>query len=390
MVLPVATVTVVKVVSALPEFVIGALSPFIVTELALSRTVFGVLPSVYFVVASALSLTAGSRVDRHGMHATLSAQLAFGLGGLLMLAMAPNFWMLAVAMMFGGIGASIASPVSNKVIALRVARRAQGIAMGINQSGIQIATLVAGAVLPPVAAVFGWRVAIAVITPVPVLGLVLAWFGFRQRNPIQAGTQVTDDGEDSARPDGFVAWFAGFAFLMGSGISGVTAFVALFAFEVVDVPPGRAGTIMVALGVTGAASRIVWGHAVGKMDRPWRLLPYFALVAALSTSLFAVSPQVGEPLIWVAALLFGSGAAAWSPVIHLSLVRLLGPDALGRGSGGVQSAFFFGMIVSPMIFGITTDQLGYEAAWIVLTVVFVAAGALAITWLTRMRRLTRA
>ncbi len=385
-VLAIVVATLAMVVSALAEFALGVLGPFIVEDLGLSRTSFGALTSTFFLVASALSIHAGRRVDQVAISTSLNVLFGCGIVALVLLAVAPTYWLLIVAMVIAGLSAAGSNPIGNKVIAVHVTGRIQGLAMGIKQSGIQIATMTAGIVLPPLALRYGWRVAVLGLVPICVAGLVLTLARFRNdRDETVRGDEESDQPR-APMPPGLIRWLSGFSFLMGSGTSAVAAFVALFAFEAVDVPAHRAGTIPIALGVTGVIARITWGYLVGRIERPWMLLPGFAVVATLSTLLFAASPTVGEPLLWVSAVVFSLGAAAWTPVVYLSLVRLLGPEASGRGSGGVQGAFFLGMIISPLLFGSTADRAGYLVAWFVLTAVFTSATLLSTVWLLRIRR----
>jgi MFS family permease len=97
-IIPVATVSLAMVVSALPEFALGALGPFIVSEFELTGTSFGMLASIYFLVGSALSVPAGATADALQLRTTLILLFSFGLAALAVMSVAPTYWILAVAL----------------------------------------------------------------------------------------------------------------------------------------------------------------------------------------------------------------------------------------------------------------------------------------------------
>src|SRR5438105_11767320 len=133
--------------SMLLLFVVGALGPLLVRDLALSRSELGAMVTAAFAVATILSLVSGQVVDRVGGRASLICLLALVALNLLLLSIAPTFALLLAAAALGGVAQSLANPATNKLVAgwFSVGRRAT--VLGVKQSGVQAGAFAAGFLL---------------------------------------------------------------------------------------------------------------------------------------------------------------------------------------------------------------------------------------------------
>ncbi|MGA9693998.1 MAG: MFS transporter, partial [Pseudonocardiaceae bacterium] len=140
-------VVVLTLAMALPMLVlyaIGALGPQLVTDLGVDRTELGALPAGAFAVAAVLSLWSGRIVDRMGTRGAGAALFFVVAVSFATMALAGGLGLLVVAVAACGIAQALANPVTNRIIADRVPTRARGAVVGIKQSGVQLAALVAG------------------------------------------------------------------------------------------------------------------------------------------------------------------------------------------------------------------------------------------------------
>ena len=153
--------------TSFPGFAFGALGPFLVDDFDLSRSSLGLLTTLFFAVGGILSLVAGPMVDRFGGRTVMLG--AFGVIGITILAIAgsPSYSLLLVSASFGGASIAAANPTTNKLVAVHVPPGQRGVIMGFKQSGVQIGAFAAGAILAPLAAWLGWRVALLLAATVP-------------------------------------------------------------------------------------------------------------------------------------------------------------------------------------------------------------------------------
>jgi MFS family permease len=164
---------------------VSPLLPSLVEGFRLTRLdVAFVVPSVY-LGGLLFSLPAGHLADRWGAP-TFSA--ASPPGGL---APARRRLQDIRPIFLAGVGWSVVNPVLGKAIVDLFPVRERGFAMGIKQMGLTVGGVISALVLPPIAAVLGWRAAVvacAVMMGAPVL---VSW---RALAPL-AAARPSADGE---------------------------------------------------------------------------------------------------------------------------------------------------------------------------------------------------
>lgn len=373
-----ATLLLAMAAGTLTQFALGVLAPFLRADVGLSRAQLGSLTTVFFLVGALLSPFAGRLVDRVGGRGTLLGMFALSAAGLAGMAAAAGYATLAVAVAVAGIGTALVNPVTNQLIAVHVPRGRQGVITGVKQSGVQAGGFVAGAALPPLALLLGWRGAVLIAAGLALTGVAATRLVVPR--PADGGVQVAD--ADRRPPPGrFVRWLAAYAFLMGAGVSAVGAFLVLYGVEALGLGEARAGLVVAVVGGVGVVARVVWGRAAERMATSTAPLLVLAATSVAAQALIWAAVAAGTWLLWVGAVAFGLTAASWNAVGMLAIVREVDADATGRASGIVQSAFYLGFVVCPVLFGASVDATGgYDVGWAGVTGAFTAATALAALW----------
>lgn len=364
--------------SSFPGFAFGALGPFLVDDFELSRSRLGLLTTLFFAVGGILSLVAGPMVDRFGGRTVMLG--SFGIIGLALLAMAgaPTYALLLVCAAFGGGSIAAANPTTNKLVAVHVPPGQRGVIMGVKQSGVQIGAFAAGAVLAPVAAWLGWRVALVLTTAVPLLGILGTLVVVP---PDRIETRSSESRYDRRAPmSSAVWWLTAYAFLMGSGVSAVTAYLPLYAVERLDFSFQTAGAVAAVIGLVGIAGRIAWGFVSDR--RSGFVMPLLMMaVGAVASVLLLMAAERSSVLVWLGALLLGGTAVTWNAVGMLAVIATTGPAAAGRASGYVLFGFYGGFVGSPLLFGTIVDNTdSYEVAWSIVAATFVLAAVVIGAW----------
>lgn len=363
---------------ALPMLVfyaVGALSPFLLPDLGIPPSWLGYLTSATFGLAAILSLWAGPLVRNIGSRRAL--QLLFGTAALAftLMALLPGFVGLLIAVAVCGIGQALANPATNLLIMQRIEGPKKPFAVGLKQSGVQLAAIAAGALLPPLAAALGWRAALAVaVLPALVLAATAARFAPpppAERLPIRL-----------ARPNQLVGALMGVQLCVGAALSAFVTYLALFATQQ-GVPATVAGAMVALFGATGIASRLVLTPLAARV-REEACIVVLALLAGASVIVGAQASAAQTWPLWVAA--FGMGATAVAiNAIGMSLVlrdTSFGPPA--EVSGFLAAAFFAGIAGGPLLFGAVLLPLDWRGAWLGVACVL-AIGAVLAWRLARLR-----
>jgi predicted MFS family arabinose efflux permease len=364
-----ATLALVMGTGTYAGYAFGLLAPAWRDAFELSRFELGLLTTVFFLVGGTLSLAAGAAVDRFGARRVMLAALAVSGVALLGMALAPGYAVLLAMAAVAGIGLAAGNPVTNKLVAVHIAPGARGLIMGGKQSGVQVAAFAAGAVLAPLAVLFGWRAALggSALLPLAAIGLAIATVPRdRQRAPDHRSRDA------GPLPRG-VYWLAGYAFLMGSGVAAINAYLPLYLVERGGASLELAGGVAATIGLVGIGSRIAWGWASERMSHfalPLLLLGVLAVVAML---LVAAVESVGLWLAWPAAALFGASAVTWNAVGNLAVITTSGTARAGHATGILAFGFYIGFVGSPVLFGWLVDQgVPYTSAWLLVAGAFAA------------------
>jgi predicted MFS family arabinose efflux permease len=358
-------------------YAFGVLGPDLRRDFEISRFELGLLTTAFYLVGGSLSLVAGRATDHFGARRVMFVSLSCAAAALVAMSLSPTYGVLLLLAALAGVALAAGNPVTNKLIAIHMAPGGRGLVMGGKQSGVQVGAFVAGAVLAPLAVAIGWRAALAWSALIPLVGIVLALAvvpADRHSAPAAA------EGRSGPLPRS-VFWLAAYAFVMGSGVATVNAYMPLYLVERADAAQELAGGVAATIGLVGIFSRIAWGWASERMSHfslPLLLLGFGAVVAVL---LLAAVETVGLWLAWPAAALFGATAVTWNSVGMLAVITSSGVGMAGRASGVVTFGFYIGFVASPMLFGLLVDSTsGYTLAWLLVAVGFALTGLVIAAW----------
>jgi MFS family permease len=356
-------------------YAIAVLAPWLTTEFGLSRLQLGAIPTVVFSFGAVTSLLTGHLVDRHGPRRAMGWLFALNAAAFLALALARSSVWLFTAALLGGVGTALGNPATNQIISTTVTHARRGLLVGVKQSGVPSAGVLAGAAMPPIAMVSGWRAAAAAGFVFTAAGSVAAL----QLPPSQAKVRHSEDSAPAGHPvwSRSVLSLTAYVFLIGSGISAVQTYVVLYGVEAVGLHETAAGWGAALLGALGIVSRVAAAPLAQRVRHPRVPLIVVAAGSAISTLLLALGPA-SPGLFFVGAAGIGLTALAGNSVAHLAIVTRLPTAVAGRSSGGVQTGYYAGFILFPLIFGATVDVTGsYSLGWILVGGWFLGAVLLA-------------
>ena len=354
---------------------VSPLLPSLVEGFRLTRLdVAFVVPSVY-LGGLLFSLPAGHLADRWGVRPTFLGGLALGSAGLALAAAAPSFGLFLACIFLAGVGWSVVNPVLGKAIVDLFPVRERGFAMGIKQMGLTVGGVISALVLPPIAAVLGWRAAVvacAVMMGAPVL---VSW---RALAPL-AAARPSADGESGWAAAGNWWWLGRPALLMlfGAGValgmvqSAVLGYLPLYGVQVLGFTAIAAGALVAAAQAGGAAARLGLGAAsdrwLGGRRPPWLVLS--SVIGAVIFTTYAVAPMPRPAAAAALAFAAGVGAHGWVGIYFIASAEAGGPRQSGLLSGVSFAAIVVGLLLGAPLFGVVLEASdSYGAAWAVFAV----------------------
>ncbi|MFF9005273.1 MFS transporter [Streptomyces goshikiensis] len=369
--------------SMLQLFLLGALGPRLVSELGVSATVLGLTTTIGFGTAAALSPVGGRVVDRIGPRRSLVVLLLVSAAALALIGAAPGPGFLLAAVALGGLPQALANPATNKAILAAVPPGRRGPVTGMKQSGVQLGAFAAGLPLAALAGGIGWRGAVWTAAATAALAALWAHRALPADPPAKAAPP-----HSSLVPRGAIAWLTVFSLFLGCGIASVNTYVALFGAQELGLGPNAAAGLVAVLGVAGIAGRVGWSKAARPGRAEW-LPGWLAGGAVIAAGLLAAAPYAA-PLVWVAAVAVGVFAVSGNAVSMVLVMQRAAPGRAGQDSALVAAGFFAGFALGPPLFGPLAGAGRYGPGWLLVAAEFAVAGAVALTWAVRERRLPAA
>lgn len=320
-----------------------ALYPVIKESFALSYVQVGIITLTFQTTASLLQPLVGLAADKRPMPYSLATGMAFTCAGVLLLATAPNYWLLLLAAICIGLGSSVFHPES-----ARVARMAAGNKRGLAQSVFQVGGN-AGSAMGPLLAAFVivaiGRSGIAWFVLIPLVGMAILWkvggwykiqiaerAAARKRNPVEISLPYSP---------GQIAFAIVILLLLIFSkqfyMTGLMNYYTFYLIEVFGVPVPTAQVFLFLYLFSVAVGTLTGGWLSDRLGR--KRVIWFSILGALPFTL--VLPYAD--LFWTAMLTLVIGTImASSMAVIVVFAQDLIPGKVGMVSG-LFLGFAFGM-----------------------------------------------
>ena len=366
---------------------VSPLAPFLLRDLGINRLQVGLLVTATYIGALFVLIPAGGLSDRVGVRrlflfGPLLAGLTLALGGL-----APSYTWLFLPLGLYGIGNGFSLPPTTRAIVDWFPRERAGLPMGIKQTGVALAGVILGIVVPPLAAVFDWHGTLIALGLLTAGSGLAAWVLYRDREAPHPSTAKT------VRP-GFGTVMKNPGLLLLGGVTWIYAgiqlslvgFLVLFLKERFGLSDPDAGALFSLAQAGGVAGRIGWGlfsdAVVGGHRKPvMALVGALAAVSAVALSVL----DAGTPVWLLAALLLVTGLSAigWNGINMTFVAEIAGRQASATAAGFNLTASYLGILTFPPVFGALVDASG--GSYTVAFRLGAAAYAVALLLLWRIR-----
>jgi MFS transporter, ACS family, aldohexuronate transporter len=351
---------------------IPTLTGFIKTDLALSAAVAGLTVSAFTVGRVLGSYGAGVAADRLGeRHVLIAGGVATG--AVVAVAVSLPLAGLVVALGLAGVASAASTPAGGRLVLLAFPRNRRGLALGVRQTGVPIGGLVAAALLPLLAHLYGWRWSLALagaLTALSVLPLVFS----RSERVVHIPVRIE---AWSPFRDRTVLLLAVWGCLLVSGQYALVAFFALDLHKSAGLTLATASLLLAVAQAFGILGRVGWGALSDRLLRRGRkpLLIALTLVAMLAALLLFGLPRSAPVAVWVpVAALAGFAMIGFQGLWVTMVAEAAGPARAGAATGFAITFVAAGIAVSPPLYGLVADLTGsYRAIWAALAMVLAAA-----------------
>lgn len=347
----------VSIAAVLPMFLVGATAVELSASLGIDSRGLGLAVAVFHATGVVVALQMGRAVDRLGsiwsvrLAAGVSALASFGIAFL-----ADGLAVLIAFMVLAGSANVASQPASNRLIAMSVAPRRQGVAFGIKQSAPPAGAMLSGVSVPLVVVSLGWEAAYLIAGCVGLLVIVYAGRrphrALRPPRPKRARIRPVD------RP---VILRLSVAVGLAAGAAATVFTFYVEAAVRAGSSQALAGTMLAVGGLASIATRLVFGVVADRMrGDPLRLC--VALLGSGASGI-ALLMTGNPPVMAVGVVVSLAGTWGVNGVFWYVVVRAFS-YAPGTVTGATSRGLLLGAMVCPLLFGSLAAGLSMTAAWL--------------------------
>ncbi len=363
---------------------LAVIAPLITASAGLSPQSIGNLSALVAAGTMLFLLLGNPFLSRWGPVRTLQAGAA--LSAFAMVVATTGFApALMVASLLLGIGYGPSPPAGSRILATTAPPGRRTLIFSIKQAGAPLGGAMAGLMIAPIAAAFGWSVAVLATVVIALAAALVI-------QPLQATLDTERDSTQSLRPSAIFSratWMAPIAALRLDPALGPLTLLAmsfavlqgcLFTFTVTWLTAEhgltlvQAGMAFACMQGGGVVARIILGWFADYTGRPSANLLAQAFVASFIALGYAVAPLGAWPVLtYLLSALVGFFAASWNGIYLAEVARIVRPADVSVATSGSTLFTFAGYLAGPAIFTLIVTHSG---SWAVATLA--AAGQLAV------------
>jgi MFS family permease len=351
-------------------------------DLGVKPTSIGIYSAVMYIVAMVSGLTAGSLLARYGVIRTCQGLLLSCGAGLVLSSFVPLWPIALVAAALIGLASGPLNPAGSRILARHSPERWRPLVFSIKQTGTPIGGMLAGLLLPPLMALYDWRIAAATVALLPLLAIFgLQWvrpdldddrdpsFPFNISGIIDSLRVIVTDKKLS------ILVLAGFLYTFVQ--MAILTYIVIYLEEANGLPTAVAGAMFAIIHASAIPARVFWGAIAGRALSCWVLLGWIGIL--MSIGIAAISLFTPDWPFWMTAgvaILLGVSTNGVLGLLLSEFARMAPANKVGEVAGGAQFFLFFGIVSGPPVFGAIVEfGGGYETAFHIIAILSFIAGA---------------
>ncbi|WP_068676676.1 MFS transporter [Oceanobacillus sp. Castelsardo] len=347
------------------QAVIPAMFPILEKSMGLSFTQLGLIAFTLNMISSVMQPLVGTFTDKKPLPFALPIGLTSSMVGMLGLALAPNFWLVLVSVVFIGLGSAVFHPEGSRVVYLAAGNK-RGLAQSIFQvggnSGQALAPIITALILVPLGQIgAAWFTLIAGLAVV-FLTYIAKWYR-GQIQYIQAKKKKLEAKKHSKAVSRAIksalivliflvfarSWYA----------AAISNFYAFYAIDSYDLTIAKSQVYIFIFLAMGAVGTFLGGPLADRFGR--RNVILFSLIA--SSPLSILLPYVGP--VFAMILLATIGLFLMSSFsVTVVYAQELVPGKIGTMSGLIVGLAFGMGAIGSVALGYFIDVLGLTTTMI--------------------------
>lgn len=350
------------------QAVIPAMFPILERSLGLTFTQLGLIAFTLNMVSSVMQPLVGMYTDKHPIPYALPIGLTSSMFGMLGLALAPNFWMILISVVFIGLGSAVFHPEGSRVAYLAAGTK-RGLAQSIYQvggnSGQALAPVITALVLVPLGQ-FGaiWFTLIAALA-VFFLMHIAKWYAaqVKEISRSKAARKAVKPNKNMSRAiKGALIVLIFLVFARSWYQAAISNFYAFYAIDNYDLTIAKSQVYIFTFLAMGAVGTFLGGPLADRYGK--RNVILFSLIA--SAPLALLLPHVGPVLAII--LLAVTGVILMSSFsVTVVYAQELIPGKIGTMSGLIVGLAFGMGAIGSVALGTLIDFIGLTPTMIMIS-----------------------
>lgn len=367
--LALATMVAVQMATAFLSRIPPTIAPILAAERGWSDSVVGYLASLNTLGSILFLALGGPYLRALGSVRALQAGLVIGILGL---ALFLPSWTIAACMasLLIGVGYGPSSPAGNDVLHRTAPHGRRSMIFSIKQAGVPLGGVIAGLALPPLAAAYGWRIAL-LASAVFVLAIIASVQPMRngldrdRERDLKIGLGVILSIGNLATPIRtlttsstlFRLATAGACLAIGQGVW--FAYLMTYAVSELGYSLETAGALYALMQATSVTGRVLLGWLADKLEAPRLLLRVIGLASGITSLTLALAPPTWSFQTYcILAAIAGVSVSSWNGVQLSEIARACPPSLVREASAAATLVIFLGYVIAPSAFAMGLSLTG--------------------------------
>jgi len=364
----------VSVVASAP----AVLAPILAADLGIAPSLIGVFVGLLYAGAMVSSLSGGEFVARFGAIRVSQAAVLICAAGLATMAVLPANAapLLVIAAALTGIGYGPITSASSELLARTTPPDRMALTFSIKQTGVPAGAAIAGAILPALALVLGWRIAFLAVAAAGIAVVVAAEPTRRALDLRNPGRKVLSLRAILAplklilrTPSILKLSLTGCAFAAVQTC--LSSFLVVYLTDAMGWTVVAAGLALTCTAVAAVPGRMIWGAIADRTRAATRVLAVIGAIACVcGITLAASGPGWPTFVILFIVAAYGASAIGWNGVQISEVARRAPAGATASITGASGFITFGGVMVGPILFAaIVVAAGGYRPAFLACAMV---------------------
>ena len=364
--------------------VVPTLAPLIMATLAVGPSFIGYLATAGSIGSILFYLAGMPLIRRAGSIRTLQIGMAVAALGTVLLISSSQL-VLILASLLVGIGYAPSTPAGSDLLQRIAPKRHRTLIFSIKQAGVPLGGMIAGLVLPWLAAI-DWRLAITAAAALTLVVMALMQplrvRLDRERDRAQPLSLATFLARENLRapvaalrlsPRIPPVVFAAFCLAAAQGAT--FTFMVTFLVTDVGLDLARAGIMFSIVQVTGIFGRVLLGGVADRLGTATGTLCGTAITSALTTAAFAcVTPGWSFGAIATLSAICGVTVSSWNGLMLAEVAAVVPLGKVAQATSGTTLLVFLGYVVGPLGFSFVLDA-SHSYAWAFTSLSVLSAAA---------------